>query len=512
MFRKILKTLPLAAVALGVCSGVAMAGKSNDTLVWATDRETAVVDPYYNRTRELVIMGHAGWDGLLYRNIETGEYEPLLAKSYKWVDNLTLDFELRDDVVFHDGSTFGPEDVVYTVNFTTKKENGIYTYNKVSWMKSAEQTGPHSVRIHLEKPFPAALAYLAQAVYILPDGHYDKAPTTKEGKKDYTSVPPVGTGPYKVVDVVPGEKVVMEAFDKYMKNGPKGQPAIKHLVYRTIKETNTQIAELLTGGIDWMWKVEVDQAEGLRSMPDLTVVDAETMRIGYLGFDAAGTSGDHPLTDVKVRQALSHAINRQAIVDNLFPGGARVVNSACFPEQFGCEQDVTVYDYDPEKAKALLAEAGYPDGFEMTLDVYRNREMAEAMIGDLAKIGVDATMNYGKYAAIRDAVRSGGSQAGYLTWGSNSIGDISASTSVFFKGGADDIYQDAEVTEWLTIGDTSTDPAVRKDVYSKALKKIAAEAYWLPLWSYPYTYAFTSDLDFTPTSDEIPHFALARWK
>ena len=91
MFRKILKTLPLAAVALGVCSGVAMAGKSNDTLVWATDRETAVVDPYYNRTRELVIMGHAGWDGLLYRNVETGEYEPLLAKSYKWGDNLTLD-------------------------------------------------------------------------------------------------------------------------------------------------------------------------------------------------------------------------------------------------------------------------------------------------------------------------------------------------------------------------------------------------------------------------------------
>jgi len=104
---------------LGVCvagaaasvAGAALAGKANDTLVWSTDRETAVVDPYYNNTRELVIMGHMGWDALLFRNLETGEYEPLLATDWEYVDDTTIELTLRDDVVFHDGTTVGPEDM-----------------------------------------------------------------------------------------------------------------------------------------------------------------------------------------------------------------------------------------------------------------------------------------------------------------------------------------------------------------------------------------------------------------
>ncbi|MAS43184.1 MAG: ABC transporter substrate-binding protein [Rhodobacteraceae bacterium] len=495
-----------AAAALAAPLTPALAGKADDTLTFAFEQEVEALNFYQSTSRDGVILSRLIWDTLIWRDPYTGDYKPLLATSWTWVDNVTIDFELREGVTFHNGETFDADDVVFTFNYFPSPEAKAKSQQTVSWIKGAEKLGDYKVRLHLKNPFPAALEFLASPLPIYPDEYM------AEVGQDGMEQAPIGTGPYKVANVVRGETIEFVKNDGYFPNDAKGAPQIGTLVMRTLPDKNTQLAELMTGGIDWMWKVEVDQAEGLRSMPDLTVVDAETMRIGYLGFDAAGTSGDHPLTDVKVRQALSHAINRQAIVDNLFPGGARVVNSACFPEQFGCEQDVTVYDYDPEKAKALLAEAGYPDGFDMTLDVYRNREMAEAMIGDLAKIGVDATMNYGKYAAIRDAVRSGGSQAGYLTWGSNSIGDISASTSVFFKGGADDIYQDAEVTEWLTTGDTSTDPAVRKDVYSKALKKIAAEAYWLPLWSYPYTYAFTSDLDFTPTSDEIPHFALARWK
>lgn len=268
----------------------------------------------------------------------------------------------------------------------------------------------------------------------------------------------------------------------------------------------------MTGGVEWAWRIGKDEAEGLRGMPNLTVEDAETMRIGYLTMNAAGTGGASPFADRKVRQAIYHAINRQEIIDNLVPPGARLIPSACYPDQFGCEQDVAAYDYDPEKAKALLAEAGYPDGFEFTFDVYRDRPYAEAIVGDLSKVGITANMNYAKYATVRDALRSGNSQMAFLTWGSNSIGDVSASTSNFFKGGPDDTYQDAEVAAWLEEGDTSVDPEVRKAAYSKALKKIAEEAYWVPLWTYPYTYAFSQELDFTPTSDEIPHFALTGWK
>ncbi|MCG8511997.1 MAG: ABC transporter substrate-binding protein, partial [Rhodospirillales bacterium] len=94
------------AVALTASAGLAQAGKSDDTLNWSTDREVTVVDPYYNRTRELVIMGQLGWDGLMYRNVKTGEFEPLLATDWKWVDNVTIEAELRKGVKFHDGSDF----------------------------------------------------------------------------------------------------------------------------------------------------------------------------------------------------------------------------------------------------------------------------------------------------------------------------------------------------------------------------------------------------------------------
>ena len=170
----------IIALAFGISS--AIAGKSDDTLNWATDREAAVVDPYYNNTRELVIMGHLGWDGLTFYEPATGEHKPLLATKWDWKDNVTLEVELRKGVKFHDGSDFDADDVVYTINHVSNKDNGVLTYRNVSWMKSAEKLGSHKVRIKLHKPFPAAMAFLSNVVFMVPSGHYDSAPAKADGK------------------------------------------------------------------------------------------------------------------------------------------------------------------------------------------------------------------------------------------------------------------------------------------------------------------------------------------
>jgi peptide/nickel transport system substrate-binding protein len=512
MIRHIMKGLPVAAVALGICSGAALAGKADDTLVWATDRESAVADPYYNRTRELVIIGNTVWDNLLLRNLKTGEYEPNLAKSFKWVDNVTLDFELRDDVKFHDGSTFGPEDVVYTVAFTTNKEHGVVTLKNVDWMEKAEQTGPHSVRIHLKKPFPAALAYLGQAVPIIAEGHYDKAPATKEGKPDYAAVKPNGTGPYMITEVVPGEKIVMKKYDGYHKGGPKGTPMIKNLIYRTIKEGNTRIAELLTGGLDWIWDVPKDQAEKLKGTGQVTVTNAKTMRIGYLAFDVDGSSDSKAFKDLRVRQAFAHAINRQSIVTNLVGPASQVINTPCHPDQTGCVQDISGYDYNPKKAKELLKEAGYGKGLEFNIYAYREREFTEAMISDLAKIGVKAKLNFMQYKALREIAQKGETAVHNMTWGSYSIPDASACAGVFFSGGKDDPANDPKVNELIVKAGNVTDPALRKGLYKQAFQIISDKVYWLPLFTYAKYYALNKDLEMTITSDEIPRFYTAVWK
>ncbi len=512
MFHKLIKGAAAAALALTTAAGAALAGKANDTLTWATDREQAVMDPYYNNTRELVILGNTVWDGLLFRDVNSGEFKPLLAKSYKWADNVTIDFDLRTDVKFHDGSTFGPEDVVYTINHVSNKDNAVLTFKNVGWMKKAEQTGPSSVRIHLHKPFPAALAYFAQAMFMMPEGHYDKAPVGADGKKDFGAVPAVGTGPYQFVSITPGDRIVMKKYDGYMKNGPKGQPSIGNLVFRTIKESNTQIAELLTGGIDWIWDVPKDQAEQLKASGQVTVTNAKTMRISYMAFDVDGDSGQKYFTDKRVREAIALAINRDAIVKNLVGPASIVIPSACHPDQFGCAQDVKKWEYNPEKARKLLAEAGYPNGFTFDIYGYRDREFTEAVIGDLAKIGVKANLKWLQYRALRDLVWKGRTPINHMTWGSYSIPDVSAITSHFFSGGRDDPAKDPEVIAALKKADTSTDPAVRKASYQQALAKISGELYWLPMFTYAKYYAYGKDLDFTPTPDEIPRFYNTKWK
>jgi len=159
-----------------------------------------------------------------------------------------------------------------------------------------------------------------------------------------------------------------------------------------------------------------------------------------------------------------------------------------------------------------LAEAGYPNGFETPFLAYRNRDYAEAMISNLNAVGITTKFEYLKYAAFRDKVQDGASPFNFGTWGSYSINDVSAITSHFQKGTKDDYARDPEVIKQLEIGDTSVDAKVRKDAYKAALTRIADQAYMFPLWSYNTNYAFTKDVDFTPTPDEIPRFFTATWK
>jgi peptide/nickel transport system substrate-binding protein len=499
-------------IAFGVASVPADAGKKNDTLVWATDRYNPVADPYYLNTRELVIIGHHAWDTLVIIDPATSEIKPLLATKWTWVNPTTLEFELRKDVKFHSGKPMDADDVAYTLNHVSNKENAIANYALLAFIKSAEKIDTHKVRVNLRHPFPPALANLAGLGFIMEKGHYDKAPAKPDGKKDFGAVPANGTGPYRIAEVKAGESILMVKNPAYFKGGYKGDPAISKILYRTIKDTNTRAAELMTGAIDWMWDVPKDLAERLKANPALVVENAKTLRVSYLQFDAHGVSGQKFFTDKRVRQAVAHAINRESITKNLVGPASVVAHSPCHPDQFGCSQDVTKYPYDPAKAKALLKEAGFPDGFEFDLYAYRDREYTEAVIGDLARAGMRPKLNYQQYTAFLQAVRNGQSPVAHGTWGSNSIPDVSAMTAHFFLHGPDDLTKDAEVKRLIDEADANTDPAKRKAVWHKALTRIAEEAFWVPLFTYAKYYAFVAELDFDPTSDEIPQFYAARWK
>jgi len=490
----------------------ASAGKKDDTLVWATDRDNPIADPFYINTRELVVIGHHVWDTLVFIDPKSGEIKPLLATKWAWVNQTTLEFELRNGVKFHSGKVMDADDVVYTLNHAANKENAIANFALLAWIKNAEKIDDGKVRINLNRPFPPALAYLAGIGFIMQKGHYDSAPVKPDGKKDFGAVKPNGTGPYRIVEVKPGENIRMEKNTDYFKDGFKGEPNISKLTFRTIKDTNTRTAELMTGAIDWIWDVPKDQAERIAANPGVMVENAKTLRVSYLQFDVHGVSGQKFFTDKRVREAVAHAINRESLTKNLVGPAAVVAHSACHPDQFACSSDVPKYAFDPAKAKSLLKEAGFPDGFEFDLFAYRDREYTEAVIGDLAKVGIKPKLNYVQYTAFVENVHKGRTPVAHGTWGSNSVPDVSAMTAQFFANGPDDLTKDPEVVKQIAEADSITDPDKRKAAWQTVLVRIASEVYWVPLFTYAKYYAYSKDLDFKPTSDEIPQFFAAKWK
>ncbi len=502
---------------LASLTGVAQAGKADDTLVWSTEVAVDSADFYYQNVMENFILAYHICDSLVQRDVVNGGYEPLLATSYDWVDELTLDFTLRQGVKFHDGKPFSAEDVVYTFTHTSNPDHNVSFPLSVEWVESVEALAEDKVRFHFKTPTPAVMEYLSGVTPIYPVGHYDAAPEIQGpgGAKlrDWGAVVPNCTGPYKVAEFVPGERVVLEKNSDYFTGGPKGTPKIGKLVFRTITDQQALLAELITGGVDWVYSLPRDTAESLNNMGHISMSSGPTLRVSAISMDAAGRSGPNPFQDVRVRRAVNHAIDRDAMAKNLVGEEAKVIHTACYPSQVGCtDEGATRYEYNPEKAKQLLAEAGYPDGFTVTIHAYRDRPHVEAIVGYLHAVGINAQLNLIQYSAFKPLMQEGNTSLAHMSWGSAGINDVSAITSAWFRETADDYAQDAELHEWLGIADTSNDPEVRKEHYRKALLKIAEEAYWVPLFSQVRYYTYTSDLDFTPSPDEIPHFYRSQWK
>lgn len=502
----LLRTTAMAFTLATVAATASFADKADDTLRVAFTKELESVDSYMNSAREGIVIQRAVWDGLLYRDPVTNEYVGNLATSWEWIDDLTIEFKLREGVTFHNGEPFNADDVVYTINFVADPANGVKTQRNVNWLKSADKIDDTTVRINLKAPFPSAIEFLAGPVSIYPNEYYAEVGPSGMALK------PVGTGPYKVVSVDPGQHFVLEKNDAYF-DGPKGKAEIGRIDIRTIPDINTQMAEMFNGTLDLIWQVPADQAGKLGQMSQFQAVNESTMRVGFLLLDAAGKTGDDtPFKDLLVRQAVAHAIDRQALVDALLKGSSKVINSSCFPSQFGCDTDVKTYDYDPEKAKALLAEAGYEDGFTTDFYAYRNRDYAEAISSYLNAVGIKTNFNMLKYAALRDLSAKQGVPVNFQTWGSFSINDTSAFTGQFFKFGDLDPVRDPELRDILHVADTATDPAVRIENYSKALNLIADQAYMVPMFSYNTNYVFTQEVSYTPTPDEVLRFATMSWK
>jgi len=496
-----------AAAALPVS---ARAQKAADTLRIQFIDAVPNVDMYFNSQRTGLILAHQAWDMLVHRDPATFEIKPSLATEWRFAEDSSLDLKIREGVKFHDGSPLTADDVVYTLNMASNPDSKVATPSNYSWIDKAEKTGDFAVRIKMKRPTPAALEYLAMVTPIHPKAYREKV-----GPEGFAANP-VGAGPYKIVKNVQGQEIVFERFEGYWAGSPKGKPAIKTLHVRFVPELATEVTNLLGRQTDWIWNINPDQIAQINKMPHLQAMQQESMRIGYVSIDAAGRSGaGNPLTKLKVRQAIWHAVNRQEMADKLVQGGSRVPQAPCFPSQFGCDADAAMkYPYDPVKAKELLAEAGFPDGFDVEmLTSVTPTSWPAAVQNYLGAVGIRVRMNHMNVApAIQKAWR--GEAPLYMqSWGSYSINDVSAIFPVMYGKDANDNYsKDPELEKLVAEGGSANDAAARKKAYSAAIKIMTEKAYWLPLHTYVNAYAFAKDLDFKTYPDELPRFYWAKWK
>ena len=391
----------VAGAALAATSQ-ALAGKADNSINVGLGSNVTTLDSYRESDRGGLMLARLVYDSLLSKDQKTNEFKPELATSYKVVDEKTIDMEIRKGVKFHDGTLLTADDVAYTLNLVSSKEYGARYQVAVDWIEKVEKTGDYSVRLHMKRPFAAALEMLAGNLPIYPKAYYSKV--GPEGM----AVKPVGTGPYRATEVVPGTRMKFERFAQYYDGSPKGKPSIETINVRLLPEANTQYAELASGRLDWIWRMPIDAAEKLKRMPNVAVENTQILRFEYMALNPGYNGGKSPFADARVRKAIAMAINRDPIRQAFHGSNASLLNAACAPQQFGCAADVPAYPHDPKAARELLAQAGYPDGLSIeAVSVIPNASVNAAIGASFKASGIDLKISPATYASALGDWRAG---------------------------------------------------------------------------------------------------------
>jgi peptide/nickel transport system substrate-binding protein len=385
------------------------AAAAQDLRIGLASEPTAMDPHYHNLSPNNSLLSHI-FESLVGQD-ERQRLTPDLAESWKAIDATTWEFKLRKNVRFHDGTPFTADDVVFSFERAPNVEGSPSSFGIYARGKTFTKVDDHTVHIKTAAPYPLMPNDVSQ-VFIVSRKHGQGAKTP-----DYNSgKAAIGTGPYKFVEYTPGNRIVMQRNDQYW--GDK--PAWARVVFRGIKSDPSRVAALLAGDVDLIDEVPATDMARLRKDPKVTIAQTVSNRIIYLHLDhfrddspfVLGKDGKpikSPLRDVRVRRAISMAIDRDAIVSRVMEGQA-IKAGQLLPEGFfGVSSKLKPVGFDPNGAKKLLAEAGVPNGFRMTIhspnDRYPNdAKIAEAVGQMLSRIGIDTqvvTMTQGVF--FRDA-------------------------------------------------------------------------------------------------------------
>lgn len=449
-------------------SGNNASGTVKDSVTITLDADIATLDPMQSASTQDLRVYLNIYDTLITKGA-SDDFEPALAE--KWDvsdDGKTYTFHLRKGIKFHNGEELKASDVVYT--FTIAKSSP-YLEGQLIAVKDAVAVDDYTVDVHLNYAYSPFLLSIYDQLYIV----NEKAVT--EGGETYGEHP-VGTGPYKFVEHEVGKRVVLESFADYY----KGEAAIKNVVFKVITDTNTSLIALETGDVDFAYEIPMISAQSVSDNKDLTAYEVDSIQLTYVLMN----TGKEPFNNKLLRQALNYAIDKDTIIQVAEEGMGTKTNSMLSKDIFGYSEEVKGYEYNPEKAKELLAQAGYADGLVLTFKTMDGtyKKAAELIQENLRAVGVTVNIEIEeKNAYIQDLV-SGNYEIGNI---SVSVGKDADFYSLIVRTGEQanfSKYSNEEVDKLFAEGREEGDSAKRLEIYKNVIQLLNDEAVIVPLY-YP---------------------------
>jgi peptide/nickel transport system substrate-binding protein len=435
----------------------------------------------------------------------TAEMRPVpeLAVAWEQPEPQRIRFRLRRGVKFHDGTEFTSKDVKFTYDRILDPALKSRLRDWIRFVAEVETPDPYTAVVRLHYPFAPALNHLAQIPIV------SKDVVERVGVERFAKSP-VGTGPFRFVEWVKDQRVVLEANPGYWKGAPK----IQRIVWKPVPEHASRLAELLTGRADIVVNVPPQQVGVIERDPKLRVAKVRSLRTAFIAIN----TWQKPFDDVRVRQALNYGVDGEALIRDLFLGYGYRSSQPASPLVFGYNAEVKAYPYDPDRARKLLAEAGYPQGFKTTLDgpIARyplDKEIVEAVAGQLRKIGVEVTPNAMEFNRFWERFLGKKFDGlGFLSVG-NIVADPDWNIAIHMDSKRRGIYYNTpQLDHWIEEGKVTTDGAKREAIYQRIFRHVHEQAPWIFLLDYADLYGVSARLQWTPRADEwiLLHEAVLR--
>ncbi len=387
--RTFLKTVGLAGVgaaALGSLSGKAPANAAGPKqLVISQTADTVTLDPMMQSDSNSSVITFNIYDQLIRFNNAKFEPEPRLATAWKQVDPVTYRFTLRKGVTFHNGEPFNARAVKFSFDRAVDPNLKTLVGNRIAFVKEVKVVDDYTIDMVAKEPTATLLYMISNYLHIVPPDTLKQMGAVNFGREG------IGTGPYRVVKWTKDQELVLEANPKYW----GGALPVQRAIFRPIPEDSARVAALLTGESDIITALPPDRWKEIQENKDTRVTSRAGVML-YMGLDTFHP----PFNDVRVRRALNHAVDVDTIIKKILLGTAYRLNGPLFKTNLGYDKSIPPYSYDPALAKKLLAEAGYPNGFETTLSTLPSQEgasnmmeVAQTIAYQLGQIGVKVSID-----------------------------------------------------------------------------------------------------------------------